>query len=307
MRKILWILSVYALLLLNFSACQSEIEVDLPDYQSKLVVEGYIENGKPAMVMLSRSIPFFQHIDLNYVVNNVLVMDAVVTLTTSDGESEQLSFVPSSESPYMFAYMGNIRGKENTSYDLKIEWKGQTYTSTTSILHTFDLDSIGFDQSMELLNDTMKTIRALLTDDPMEANYYQIYVKVHGKNLHDRLWVTTLPVAFDDATFSGLQFNVEVMRANPSSFLMPEMTDEEKEEYFRMTYRPGDTVYVKYGLIDYASYQFWCTGGNNAALGQNPFTNPTPTFSNIKGENVTGVWCGYACKTETLIYEEVEN
>lgn len=304
MKQTHWIFSVCALLLLGFSACQSEIEVDLPDYQSKLVVEGYIENGKPAMVMLSRSVPFFQHIDMNYIVNNVLVMDAVVTLTSSDGESEQLSFLPSADSPYMFAYMGNIRGKENTRYDLKIEWKGQTYTSTTSILHTFDLDSIGFDQSMELLRDTMKTIRLLLTDDPVEANYYQFFVKVHGKRLHDRLWVSTLPVACDDATFSGLCFNFEILRANPSAFLMPEMTDEEKKEYFRMTYRPGDTVFVKYGLIDFDSYQFWNTGGNNAALGQNPFTNPTPTASNIKGENVTGIWCGYACKTETLIYEE---
>ncbi len=304
MKQILWIFSGCALLLLGFSACQSEVEVDLPDYQSKLVVEGYIENGKPAMVMLSRSVPFFQHIDMNYIVNNVLVMDAVVTLTSSDGESEQLSFLPSADSPYMFAYMGNIRGKENTRYDLKIEWKGQTYTSSTSILHTFDLDSIGFDQNMELLRDTMKTIRLLLTDDPMETNYYQFFVKVHGKRLHDRLWVSTLPVACDDATFSGLSFNFEILRANPSAFLMPEMTDEEKKEYFRMTYRPGDTVFVKYGLIDFDSYQFWNTGGNNAALGQNPFTNPTPTISNIKGENVTGIWCGYACKTETLIYEE---
>lgn len=37
--------------------CQREIDLDLPDYQPKLVVEGTIENGSPAMVMLSRSIP----------------------------------------------------------------------------------------------------------------------------------------------------------------------------------------------------------------------------------------------------------
>lgn len=88
---------------------------------------------------------------------------------------------------------------------------------------------------------------------------------------------------------------------------MPQMSEEEEKEYFRMTYRPGDTVYVKYGLIDYASYQFWYTGGNDAALGQNPFTNPTPIISNIRGEDVTGVWCGYACKTAMLIYEDVDN
>jgi len=135
-------------------------------------------------------------------------------------------------------------------------------------------------------------------------NFYQFFVKVHCKTIHDRVWVSTLPVAFDDATFNGLTFNYEVLRANPSAFFMPLMTEEEQKEYFRVSYRPGDTVYVKYGLIDYDSYQFWNTGGNNASLGQNPFTNPTPTISNIHGEDVTGVWCGYASKTERLVYNE---
>ena len=299
-----FILVFYILLMMLFTACQSEIEVDLPDYEPKLVVEGYIENGQPARVMLTRSVPFFQHIDMNYILNNVLIMNAVVTLTTSDGESEQLFFLPTSESPYMFAYTGNIRGKENTRYDLTIEWGGQTYTASTSIKHTFDLDSIGFCQMLDMLADTMRTIRLQMTDDPAEMNFYQFFVKVHGINLHDNYWVSTMPVAFDDATFNGLTFNFEILRANPSTFLMPQMSDEQMREFTRMTYRPGDTVYVKYGLIDYDSYQFWNTGGNNAALGQNPFTNPTPTISNIKGENVTGVWCGYACKTAVLIYEK---
>lgn len=296
--------AVLTSVLLLFTACQSEIEMDLPTYDPKLVVEGYIENGKPAMVMLSKSLPYFQNIDLDYVVNNLLVLDAVVTVTSSDGESERLSLLPTAESPFYFAYIGNMLGRENTSYDLKIEYHGQVYTSTTTITHTFDLDSIGFDQSMELLRDTMKTIRAALTDNPAEANYYQFLVKVHGKKLHDQQWITSIPVVFDDGTLSGQTINVEVMRANPSAFFMPKMSEDEQKEYFRMTYRPGDTVYVKHCLMDYASYQYWMTGGSEAALGQNPFMNPSPVISNIKGENVTGVWCGYAAKTDVLIYQE---
>lgn len=304
MKRNWWILSFFALLTMLLPACQSEIEVDLPDYEPKLVVEGYIEYGKPARVMLTRSVPFFQSIDLNYVLNNVLVMDAVVTVTSSEGECEQLSFMPCEDSPYMFAYVGSMLGKENTNYELRIEWHGQTFTATTSVLHTFDLDSIGF-YHMPDMTDTTMTIRLRMTDNPAETNFYQFYVKVHGLHLHDNYWVTTMPVAFDDATFNGMSFNFEVLRANPSVFLMPQMTEEEERAFSRMTYRPGDTVYVKYGLIDFDSYQFWNTGGNNAALGQNPFTNPTPTISNIRGENVTGVWCGYACKTEVLIYEGI--
>lgn len=305
MKRIFAFVFVLVFAAMTFLSCQTEIEVKLPDYEPKLVVEGYIENGKPARVMLTRSIPYFENIDLNYIIQNVLVMDAVVTVTSSDGETERLSLTLDDESPVYYAYKGHILGKENTDYTLTIQWGGEVYTAKTSILHTFDLDSIGFNRGSELLTDTMRTIRVLMTDNPSENNFYQYMVKVHGKKIHDRLWVSTLPVAFDDATFSGLSFNFEVLRANPSAFLMGEMTEEEQREYFRVTYRPGDTVYVKHSLMDYDSYQFWNTGGYSAAMGQNPFMNPAPVVSNIKGKNVTGVWCGLASKTDVLIFEEL--
>lgn len=306
MKRIFAFVNVLLYVVIGLSSCQSEIEVKLPNYEPKLVVEGYIENGQVARVMLSRSLPYFETIDLNYIVQNVLVMDAVVTITSSDGETERLNLTLDEESPLYYSYKGHILGKENTAYSLKIEWGGQVYTANTTIPHTFELDSIGFYKDAEVLEDTMRSIRVLMTDDPSENNYYQYMVKVHGKKLHDRLWVSTLPVAFDDATFSGLTFNFEVLRANPSAFLLPEMSEEELKEYYRVTYRPGDTVYVKHSLMDYDSYQFWNTGGYSAAMGQNPFMNPAPVISNIQGNNVTGVWCGLASKIDVLIYEESE-
>lgn len=298
-------LLIFSLLFLIFAACQTEIEVDLPDYEPKLIVEGYIENGQRAYVMLTRSIPYFQGIDLEYIINNVLVLDADVTITSSDGETEKLSLMPYGESPFYFAYVSNMVGKENTTYDLEIKWAGKTYTSRTSILHTFELDSIGLDHSLETLADTSYTVRVLMTDDASEMNYYQFFIKIHGRKLHDNIWVTALPVSFDDATFNGQQFTYEVLRSNPSTFFMPKMDEEAQREYFRMTCRPGDTVYVKHCQMDYDSYQFWNTGGNEAAMGQNPFMNPAPIISNIHGDNVSGLWCGYAAKTDVLIYDEI--
>jgi hypothetical protein len=297
-----FILGICLLFSLLFQACQSEIEVELPDYEPKLVVEGYVENGKPPRVMLTRSVPYFQYMDYNYLQENVLITDASVIVYAEDGEGQRLNLVECEDSPYRMAYVGRFPGRENMRYDLEIEWQGKKYTASTRVLHTFDLDSIGFYNESNLMGNTRKTIRVLLSDDPLEANFYQFFVKIHCKTIRDRVWVTCLPVAFDDATFNGLTFNYEVLRANPSAFFMPLMTEEEQKEYFRVSYRPGDTVYVKYGLIDYDSYQFWNTGGNSASLGQNPFTNPVPTISNIKGDNVTGVWCGYASKTERLVY-----
>ena len=55
------------------SACQREIDMKLPEYQPKLVIEGSIETGSPAMVMLSKSIPYFSEINLGTLMNDVLV------------------------------------------------------------------------------------------------------------------------------------------------------------------------------------------------------------------------------------------
>lgn len=286
--------------------CQEEIDVDLPEYENKLVVEGTIETGQPAMVILSKSVSYYEHVDLDYLLNKVFIRDAEVSITTEDGQSERLTFQYCADSPVYFAYCGNqIRGKENTSYTLTIKYNDQTYTATTTIPRTFDLDSIWFSNMAEFLNaDTMRTLRILMHDDPSEANFYAFKLKVSCPKFKDRLWNSTVPLAFDDKTFNGLTFNYELERYNVASMFMFDLTEEERQAQSRLTFRPGDTVYVKHSQMDYHSYQFMITGGLEATLGANPFLNPAPVISNIQGENVLGCWCGLASKIDTVVWPD---
>ena len=287
---------------LLFVGCQKEIEVDIPDYQDKIVIEGSIENGQPAMVIVSNSVPYFSTIDLDMLLNEVFIKDAVVTVTSSTGETEQLTFAYTEESPIYFAYVGrNIIGEPGKSYALRVEYGGKVYTSQTSIVQPVALDSawLAFIDG----NDTMPTSRILLTDNAATKDYYQFRIKIHGKDLTDRLWVTSMPVAFDDATFNGKTVNYEILRANPSSLFMPTMTDEEEADFYRITYRPGDTIYIKTSMLDYSGYRFWSTISNELSFGQNPFMTPAPIISNINGDNAMGVWCGYASTIDTLYYQ----
>lgn len=294
---------LFCLTVFSFTACQKEIEVETPDYTPKLVIEGSIENGSPAMVIVSKSIPYFSTIDIETLLNDVLVTDAIVTVTSSTGESEQLQLMMTDQSPVYFAYMGrNVIGEPGKSYSLKVEYKEKEYTANTSILQPFKLDSAWLAFMIE--NDTMPTSRIQLTDNAATHDYYQFRVKVHGKNLHDRLWVTSMPVAFDDATFNGQTINFEITRANPSSLFEATMTPEQEEEYYRLTYRKGDTIYLKTSMIDYESYQFWSAMTWGIAIGQNPFMSPAPVPYNIHGDNVIGIWSGYASTIDTLYYPE---
>ena len=285
--------------------CQREIDLKLPEYQPKLVIEGTIENGQPAMVMLSKSIPYFSEINLGTLMNDVLVngSQARVFITSETGETEELQWQISPEAPYYMAFKGsNVLGKEQTHYTLTVEYDAQTYSAETYIPNTFDLDSIGFDQSSDLLNDTMSTIRVLMTDDPGEVNYYAFFCKVHSPKLTDRLWVCNLPVAFDDRTFNGLSFNYEISRYGYSILMRDLLSEEDRENFGRITFRPGDTVYVKHTQIDHHTYLYLLSAGTEAAFGGNPFTNPLPAVSNFNSDRVLGHWSGYAAKIDTLVW-----
>lgn len=288
-----------------YTGCQSEIEVDLPDYDSKLVIEGTIENGEPAVVFLSKSIPYFSTMDLNHLMD-VLITDAEVYVTSSDGESERLQFQLYPDAPLFMAFVSqHLRGKENTSYTLTVRYDGKEYTAVTTIPHTFDLDSIWFDCPSDLINtDTIKTIRLQMTDNPNETNFYGFKLKVACPKFTDRLWISSVPIVFDDKTFNGCTFNYELERFGITSFMTIGMDEHQLTDYNRITFRPGDTVYVKHSLMDYNTYQFMMTGGNDAIMGSNPFTNPAPVASNIQGENVLGAWCGFASKVDRLIWND---
>ena len=297
-----FLLIMMGLIPVLFTSCQKEIEVDIPDYERKIVIEGRIENGSPAMVIVSRSVDYFAPLNLETLMNDVFIKNAVVTVSCG-GVSEQLQFTLCEDSPVYLAYVGrNIIGEPGKRYDLRVEIGDKVYTSSTTIVEPFHLDSVWLAFANE--QDTTPTTRIQLTDNPATHDYYMFQLKIHGKRLHDRLWVTSFPVAFDDATFSGQTVNYEILRANPSSLFESTMSDEEKDEFYRMAYRKGDTIYMKTSLLDYESYLYWSAMTYELSVGQNPFMSPVPVPCNIKGENVIGNWCGFASTIDTLYYPD---
>jgi len=306
-----WKLSVAEVLLSAFclfNACQTEIEVTVPEYYNKIVVEGYIENGAYPMVSLYRSAPYFSTMSLEYLMDSIIIRDAKVFVSSSKGDSQELFLMPSPQAPLFFAYTGfRFKGELNTSYTLRIEWDDKIYTSETSILSTFDLDSVYFTPTFgQVKIDSVANLRIAMTDDGASNNYYQFKVKIHCEDFKDMLWVSTIPAAFDNSPFRGVSFNYEIVRGTPSTIFMPEMTERERRRYMRMNYRTGDTVYLKYARLDESGFRFWQSASGEITFGQNPFMSPNPIISNIKcstGEKCLGVWCGAAVKEAVLILD----
>jgi len=311
------ITKILPFVLVLFFSCQTEIEVTVPEYYNKIVVEGYIENGEYPMVSLYKSAPYFSTMSLEYLMDSIVIRDAKVFVSSSKGETQELkmNLFPNPKAPLFFAYTGfGFKGEVNTSYTLRVEWNNKIYTSETSILNTFDLDSVYFTPTFgQTQIDSVANLRIAMTDDGAPDNYYQFKVKIYcrdvqeqGTGFYDRLWVPTIPCAFDNSPFKGVSFNYEIVRSSPSTLFLPEMTERELRRYMRMNYRIGDTVYLKYARLDEPSFRFWQSAGGEITFGQNPFMSPNPIQSNITcstGEKCLGVWCGSASQEMVLILD----
>src|SRR5436190_19041059 len=73
---------LFLVLLFSFIGCRKDITPKLPEYHQKVVIEGAIETGEAAVVLLSYSVPYFGEFDYAHP-EMALVKGA--TVVVSDG------------------------------------------------------------------------------------------------------------------------------------------------------------------------------------------------------------------------------
>ncbi len=288
LRKVNLILGIFILL----TSCEKEISIDLPQYETKVVIEGSIETGEFAVVTITKSTDYFQVYD-SATIANMFVRNALVTVSNQFGSIDTLTFAFDITQPLPFVYKGStIIGQEGGIYTLKVQVDNKTYTTSTSILPAVTIDSLFFvEQNM----DEHKGIIRMKFTDPLGArNYYRLFSKVLGKDSsYTPVWGGA---TFDDKLIDGISYFADIYRGDKSN-LMQENThgDPRLSRFFGI----GDTVVVKMSSIDYYTYKFWYSAEMEMNSGGNPFTTPSPINSNIP--NALGIWGGYGVFYDTII------
>lgn len=301
-----------ALTTLTLVSCEKEIDIELPESERKLVVEGSIEPGQPPFVILTKTIGYFAPTDVN-TFQGLFVRNAIVTVSNGTN-TVQLTELCSSQLPdsvlsslailigtseenlKSFDYCiystlnTSIFGEVGKTYSLTVEADGEYLTSTTTIPQPIPMNYYYYKDQPGFSNYGYLWFNQ--TDPPEYGNAYRIYTQRKGK---DERFIPADGSVWDDQLINGLTFDAFIFRGSEPNSTNPEDTGENSEYYLQ-----GDTVYIKFCTIDMPHYDFWQTYETAAFSSGNPFSAPTTIRTNIEGGGL-GVWGGYGTTYDTLI------
>lgn len=327
LQKNLLALSIATVLISStFISCEKEITVDLPVVNHQIVVEGFIYQDQPPMMMLTWSQGYFDPTNME-TLQNMFVHDAVVTVTvdnvtytldevcTADLTEEELELasvalgipVESLQSLNLCIYTSfELIGETGKVYYLDVSQDNHHITGATKLPEIVVLDTLFFDIVSSLPNDSLGFIYGNITDPDTIGNAYRWFAKrinhypdwaedeeLRGQQ-KDYGYIAPIGSVFDDEFFNGLSFEFAYYRgAEPNSSKYDDLNNE------RGYFKRGDTIAVRGCTIDRNAYKFIYSFESQVSNQGSPFAVPFNLESNLQGG--LGAFIGYGAIYDTVI------
>lgn len=280
--KSLNLLLSLSLLLSLLSSCGSleqEIDVDLDDYESRLVVEGYLEPGKQYNLLLSRSSNYFAPIDVEAPLESLLqqLEENAEVFILHRGDTivleNQLSFDVSARSFANYVSDQVVPEHYNEPFELHIRTDGgEQAFATTRILPPIPIDSVVIETQE---NDTLYRALTYFTDDTTQPNFVRRILHINTLDSIDQDFITDDRFVESASVVFGTGY----------------------------TYSQGDTLINSLYHIEEAYYEFLISVFGSLNANGNPFAQPGRINSNVTGSNEpTGIFTGLSYdRVETVI------
>jgi len=322
-----WSLALMMAMFGLFSACEKEIQVDVPDPVPKLVIEGRIESDgitkTPPLITLSKSSSFFGTTSFDALAN-LQVHNAQVSITVDDViyplEELCVATLDTSFIPFIADFLGVeaedlasfnfcvytvpiadllsgtfLSGEVGKTYHLRVVSEGTTYTSTTKIPAINTLNNVWY---MPALDDTFGFAWANMADPDTIGDAYRWFAKRISHTIKgdqkDAGFIPPAGSAFDDKFINGLEFDFAYDRGHPPGDHSEEF-DTELSHYFKKS----DTIVIKFTTIDLKVYRFLRVFEIEISSAGSPFASPSTIPTNIEGGGL-GLWAGYGVSYDTI-------
>ena len=319
-QQLIYFLVFSTLLLMG---CVKNVALDLPEREPQVVVDGYIETGQPPIVLLTRTLNYFEPTSLEYfqeaiigdaevkivVDNDTLVLAPICTENLPDSLKPlvgDLLGLPISDAFNICIYTDislQVIGTVGKTYKLLIQTAdGNQLDATTALVEPVTLDSLEF--RVNGTRDSLGFVYAHITEPATQGNAYRWwaqrtntykYGELKGQ-VKDFNYISPFGSVFNDELVNGQDFEFGYNRGS-----RPGSTKEDDENGERGFFKVGDTIDVKFASIDFEVYQYYRTYYLNLSNSGSPFATPTNILSNVNGG--LGVWAGYSTTFYQVIAE----
>ena len=265
-------ISIVVLIMLQSGCEEPTFETN---YHSVIVVDGWIENGEFARVLLTRTTPFFTIVDSSSYLDLVETFASISV--TNSRETEFLTLTTDNTLFPRHVYKTtSMRGEIGETYTLRVKLYDTILTATTTITAPPVIDSLWFEPLPD--NDTLGSLKLQFTDDALDKNYYRIQVKTGNDSRFNPIMTSTI----DDADLTKPSNVWPVLKGGITRI------DDAEELYFKK----GENVTVKICSIEKEVFEFWRNYQIESLNATNPFASSGNNLKgNIEGEGV-GIWSG---------------
>lgn len=300
-------------LLLGLASCTKEINIQIPEYAPRLVVDGNIEAGSNPLVFLTTSNPTSDTVSLlNYLqsvvtdatvfvvcANDTFYLDPVainqLTLSSQKRLAEMLRIELEEVQllPIQVYTSTTLIGAEGHTYELNIQFDGKAYKGQTFLPAHTALDSLYWKREADSIEYGYSWAR--LTDPSSSKDAYRWEVRRIDKQQNgtdlDAIFRRARGGIFSDEYFNGQ--TIEFYVQNPLK-----RKDSTHLKEYRRYFRFGDSVVVKLSKMDPAVYLYYDRMDAQLDANANPYATPINIPSNIPG--CLGIWAGYTPWYDTL-------
>ncbi|MEM6376721.1 MAG: DUF4249 family protein [Bacteroidota bacterium] len=280
----LFFYSIVLMIVLFACNLEQEIELDLPAYEEKVIVEAYLKAGENYQLLLSRSSSFFSPFPTNIqeTVEQLLLNGAEVVIT-HQGNQIVLDNVPviDPESGKIFNYSSNQTIPFDTinPFELSITLDdGSIISSTTQFLPVIPIDSIVYEFSGVTRGEDSARVLTYFNDPRGQENFYRrtIY-KYKAGELEEQQDFTSDDRIVEDVVVFGTGYN----------------------------FKFGDTVLNRIYHINEDYYLFLNSLQFAVDANGNPFGQPSPIISGVQSSDkpVIGIFTTLSFSEEVTIIE----
>lgn len=248
-----------------------KIDLELPPYDAKTVVECYLEPGKPYQMLLTKSVSYFD--SLNPIVKNIFIT------ITHNGKIDTLRYhaspiLDTTSLKLFFHYSPTIvQADYDNPYSLFIkDSTGRIYTSTATLKKPLKIDTIMYSYSTKATHNVSLKVR--FKDDPIQTNFYRLIVTING------------------LIYQSLNTDDLITDLN--------LTTPTIERNIIDRFSKNDTLIVTLAEISKDFYDFSKSISAAEKANGNPFVQPASIKSNITGEAI-GIFTGFSYIRDTII------